>query len=103
MQQLKYVGVPIFLNGKNYYIPGLSFRDFRSSYELLTADLPAEGGAPLMDAFEARIPIIAKAVQRNYPEVTEDDLREWLDMNTFALTIKAIAGQSGIKPVSEGE
>lgn len=101
MQKLKYLGVPLFLNGQNYYIPSLSTLDFRQNYDVLTR--PAAPDAGPFDAFDTLVPIVGLAVRRNYPEVTDTMLAEWLDLHTFQLAVKAVQGASGLQPVSEGE
>jgi hypothetical protein len=100
-QKLKYLGVPVFMNGQNYYVPSLSTIDFRSNYGLLTS-APPEGSSPT-ESFERLIPVIGLAVRRNYPDVTDDNLEEWLDLTTFPTIIRAVQGASGLEPVSEGE
>ena len=100
MQQLKYLGVPVWMNGQNYYIPSLSTRDFRNFYEALTA--PADR-TDVLGAFDKYIPIIGAAIRRNYPEVTDDQLGEWLDLHTFRKAIQAVQDASGMTPASSGE
>jgi hypothetical protein len=99
--KLKYPGVPVYMNGQNYFIPSLSTRDFRENYALLTEE-PAADAAPTA-AFDRYIPIILLAVQRNYPDVTRDQLEEWLDLFTFRQAIAAVQNASGMTPVTEGE
>jgi hypothetical protein len=99
--KLKYLGVPVYMNGQNYYIPSLSTRDFRQHYDTLSAP-PAEG-ATALSTFDTFIPVIGAAIRRNYPEVTDEQLGEWLDLTTFPLAIKAVQSASGLQPVSEGE
>jgi hypothetical protein len=99
--KLKFLGIPVYMNGQNYYIPSLSTRDFRANYEALTAATP-EGAGPF-ESFDRFTPIIGVAIRRNYPEVTDEQLADWLDLNTFPEAIKALQAASGIVPVSEGE
>jgi hypothetical protein len=102
--KLNFVGVPVYLNGRNYYVPSLAYPDFKANYALLTTAPPNEmSGDEMFAYFEARIPVIGMAVRRNYPEVTDEQLTGWLDMNTLLPAIQAVAASSGIKPVSEGE
>jgi hypothetical protein len=100
-KKLKYLGVPVFLNGQNYYIPSLSTRDFRANYDLLTK--PAPEGATIIETFDRLIPVILLAVNRNYPDVTLENLNDWLDLTTFKLAMEAVQGASGLRPVAEGE
>jgi hypothetical protein len=102
-QKLKYLGAPVFMNGQNYYIPSLSTRDFRANYELLTQAEKEDAPKDALSTFDAYIPIVGLAIRRNYPEVTDEQLEEWLDLTTFSLAIKAVQAASGATPVSEGE
>ena len=101
MAKLKYLGVPVYLNGQNYYIPSLSTKDFRTHYAELSA--PAKEGEAPGDSFDRFIPVIGLAVRRNYPDVTDEQLSEWLDLHTFGMAMKAVQSASGMTPVSEGE
>lgn len=101
MQKLKYLGVPVYLNGQNYYIPSLSTRDFRANYEALT--VPAGGEQKPLENFDRYIPIIGLALRRNYPGISDEQLEEWLDLHTFLLAVRAVQNASGMQPVAEGE
>ena len=101
MEKLKYLGVPVYLNGQNYYIPSLSTRDFKAHYAELTAP-PKEGEEP-SESFDRFTPIIGLAVRRNYPEVTDEQLADWLDLHTFGQAMKAVQAASGLTPVAVGE
>lgn len=100
-EKLKYMGVPVYMNGRNYYIPSLSVKDFKANYETLTAPAP-EGAGPLA-SYDRYVPVILQAINRNYPEVKQEDLEEWLDLHTFRLAIEAVQNASGLVPATEGE
>jgi hypothetical protein len=100
-QKLKYLGVPVYMNGQNYYIPSLSKRQYQENATRLAAGIP-EGTSPA-DAASWFDDIILMAFQRNYPEVTAEDLAEWLDLNTTQQAIKALSGASGLEAVAGGE
>jgi hypothetical protein len=99
--KLNFLGVPVYLNGRNYYIPSLAYPDFKANYALLTAPAGNLEGDALFAFMDARIPVIGLAVRRNYSEVTDEQLAAWLDMATLPLAIQAVAAASGIKPVSQ--
>lgn len=101
MSKLKYPGVPVYMNGQNYYIPSLSTRDFRANYEAMTTPLPEGAGA--LESFDRFIPIILLAINRNYPDVSKEFLEEHLDLHTFRQAIAAVQNASGMTPVTEGE
>ena len=103
MPKLNYLGVPVFLNGQNYYVPSLAYPDLKASYELLTTPPPSGDDKAFFDFWEKIVPIIGMALKRNYPDLADADLLQWIDSNTLPLLIKAVAGQSGLTAVSEGE
>jgi hypothetical protein len=81
-------------------IPSLSTRDFRTFYDALTAPVDRKD---VLGAFDKYIPIVGLAVRRNYPDVTDEQLGEWLDLHTFRLAIQAVQDASGMTAVSAGE
>jgi len=103
LEKLKYLGVPVYLNGQNYYIPSLSTRDFKTHYAELSATAKEGEGEGPTEAFDRFIPVIGLAIRRNYPDVTDEQLADWLDLHTFRLAIRAAQAASGMTPVSVGE
>jgi hypothetical protein len=101
IQNLKHPGVPVRLNGKNYYIPSLSVKDYRAHEEEISARSPED--VKLSASFDLFIPIIGKAIRRNYPEVSDEQLEDWMDLHSFSLAIKAVSAASGLTPVIQGE
>jgi hypothetical protein len=100
-QQLTYQGVPVFLDGRDYIVPSLSVEQFKQHYELLKASPREDENSA--DFIANRIPIIGAALRRNYPEVTDAQLLEIVDLTTFNQLILAVQGASGMKPVKPGE
>ncbi len=96
-------GVPLYLNGKRYIVPSLSLRQFQQNYEALTSPVDSTDNASLGNQFARYVPIIALALQRNYPDVTEDDLYDWLDLTTFREALLTVQAASGMKAVEPGE
>ena len=98
--KLRYPGVPVFINGKNYFIPSLSLRDFRANAEVIASarreDTPKE-------TWDKYVPVICMAMRRNYPKISEEWLEEHLDLDTFNKAFKACLNASGLEPVTEGE
>ena len=100
--KLKYLGVPVYMNGQNYYIPSLSYQDFKKYYELLSAKAEVEG-EKFFEYFDKMVPVIGAAMRRNYPEVADEQIMEWIDLNSLPLAIRAVQGASGMTAVAEGE
>lgn len=101
MQKLNFRGVPIHMNGQNYYIPSLSTRQYQEQQAFLTAGIPED--TPQEKVVTWFFPIILMAIQRNYPEVTLENLLDWLDANSVELAVKAVTGQSKLEAVNQGE
>jgi hypothetical protein len=101
-QKLNFVGVPVYMNGQNYYVSSLSYPDFKANYDFLVSTPDLED-PKMFDYFDKLIPIVGLSLRRNYPDVTDEQLMSWLDMNTLPEAVRAVQGASGIKPVPEGE
>lgn len=101
MEQVKFKGVPFFLNGREYIVPSLSLRQVRENDALLSQSheaKDADGIAKLMDLY---VPIIGMALRRNYPEVTDGELMEWLDLGNFGEAIRIVQSASGYERVAK--
>jgi hypothetical protein len=106
----QYDGTPVYMAGKTWTIPGLSVRQFKKYFPVLakSADIPKD--APIEDvsrmlneALDERLPVILAAIQRNYPEVTEEQLLDMVDANNVPAIMKAISLGSGLRPAKPGE
>jgi len=109
MQAVRFSGTPFFMNGKEYIVPSLSLKQVETNYSLLAnaanaleANL-ADTTKTVVDTFKTYVPIIAQAVKRNYPDVTEEDLWEWLDVANFSEILVAVQSRSGFSKATEGE
>jgi len=103
MSKPKFKGVAIFMNGQDYLVPSLSLDQFEEHYKTLTDPVEAAEGDTLFAQFKKYVPVILLALQRNYPEVTVADLRDWLDLNTFREAFLAVQGSSGLTVATPGE
>jgi len=101
-QKLKFLGVPVYMNGQNYVVPSLSFADFKAHFEFLTAKPDVEG-TKLFEYIERFVPVAGLAIRRNYPDVTDEQLAGWVDLHTASILREAIQAASGLTLVSEGE
>jgi hypothetical protein len=98
----KFPGVPIVLNGETYLIPSLSLRQVQENYGVLSEPFEITNDN-LLQHFDTFLPVIAIATQRNYPDVTEDNLRDWLALSSFYKVLAIVKGVSGLTEVSSGE
>lgn len=103
MPDVKFKGVPLFMNGQDYIIPSLSLKQVEDNYDLLASAGAALKTATIVDTFKTYIPVIAMAVRRNYPDVTEANLWEWLDLSNFSDALIIVQTRSGFQPQKMGE
>lgn len=100
---VKVAGHNYTLGGKNYVIPALSLRAIQ---QLKGKILSFQNSGPLEQVDDIADIAIA-AFNRNYPEMTRDDLLDMIDMNNMQDVVMIIMGQSGLIPkkeeIKEGE
>ena len=96
----KYSGQKVYMGGETWVVPPLSLRQLRENYETIVT--PVTSGS-IEDVIVSRLPIILMAMQRNYPDLTEDKLLDMLDANTLLPTFFAVAGGSGLEAAKPGE
>ena len=101
MQKLNFKGVPVYMNGQNYYVPSLSTRQYQEQQAFLSAGIP--DGTPPEQVISWFHPVVLLAVQRNYPEVTLENLADWLDAVTTQEAVGAVTKQTKLEYVSQGE
>jgi hypothetical protein len=89
------------MDGREWIIPALSLRQFRQYYKmLLDTNVTAE---TFQEYLMERLPVVLGAIQRNYPELTEEQLLDMVDLRTFVSIVKAIGTVSGMHAATPGE
>lgn len=101
MEQVRFKGVPLYLNGAEYIIPSLSLRQVEEFDETLSQPVNAADGdiTGLRMILSTYLPVIGAAIRRNYPEVKDEDLLDWLDLESVGEAIKIIQNASGYRTV----
>lgn len=102
-EQVKYRGIPVYFEGREWIVPPLSVRQFRDSIELLTEPVGEVTAANAVDRMTKFVPVIGMALRRNYPELTDEMLLDALDLRTFVETLLAVQKASGMKVGKPGE
>ncbi len=94
-------GEKISLGGKEFVVPPLSFKQLRKFLPMIHtftagADSNSDflGGSSQM--IDTMLMIILAALNRNYPDMTPDDLEELLDVATIFPVFKAVIGVAGL-------
>ncbi len=105
-----YEGTDIFMNGKVWTVPGLSVKQFRKFYGVLARSIPLakdatveEQAAAINESLDERLPAVLAALQRNYPDLTQDQLEDMLDAANVVPIVQAISKGSGLRPAKPGE
>lgn len=92
-------GIEIDLGGEEFVVPPLNFKALRAHMETISG---ITTGVPLSsEQIDKSVAIILAAMQRNYPDMTEAELEERLDMANIKIILPAILGASGIKRAGE--
>ena len=93
-------GVLINIGTKTYTVPPLNFKRLRllkPEIELLAG----VSGAPSAEQMDAMIQIIHSALERNYPELSKEDVEEMLDLGNAPKVLNAIMGVAGFQASGE--
>jgi hypothetical protein len=121
-----YDGEPVYMAGKTWIVPGLSVRQLRKHLAVLVQapatprlvfppDATPEALQQLMEEhaqqtvavlqknLDERFPIVLEAMQRNYPDLKEDDLLEMVDVKSLPKILSIISKESGLRPAKPGE
>lgn len=99
----RFRGVVVKLGGQKYILPSLSWEQFEEHYDALVAPVTGEGAAVVREQLRTYGPIIGDALRRNYPGVTDEQLRGYIDLSNIADLIMAVQGVSGMETVEPGE
>lgn len=95
-EQTKYSGIPFWFDGREYVIPPLSPRQMKELRDVIkkAADTPMNSGLDLGDLITERfVPVIHAAMTRNYPELTVEQVTDFIDLDTFGLAYGAAMGR----------
>ena len=102
MAEAKHEGLKINLGGEERVVPPLSFKRLRNLKAEMEVIQTVQTGTELTDEQAgAMIKIVHAAITRNYPDMTEDELSEMLDLGNIGKITKAVMGQSGFEARGE--
>jgi len=87
-------GTEVTMGGTTLTIPALNMRQIKALRpQIIKMDKETDPDKKLAATFA----VILQAIRRNYPEATEEDLDELIDMNNLAAITMAVMGQSGFE------
>ncbi|RBB38909.1 hypothetical protein DPV79_16145 [Burkholderia reimsis] len=96
-------GVSVKLGARDFVIPPLNFKLLQTLAEPLA--VVNKGGSFVSDpeTRAAFVAVITACVQRNYPEVTNDDMLDLLDVSNAQAAMLALLGVSGYEAKPNGK
>jgi hypothetical protein len=102
-KQVKFKGVPVYMDGEIWIVPSLSVRQFRDNFDKLQKGFGSLTPENISEKVDETMPVILMALNRNYPDLTPDRLIDMLDMSTLPEVFQAIAAASGTKRIASTE
>lgn len=96
---LKYSGHRVRVGGKSMVVPSLSIAQFQEHYDELSKPATADTKEEVIRRFTTMVPILGMAIRRNYPDITDEWLKEELDLISFPETLRAVQNASGMELV----
>lgn len=93
-------GTELNLGGTDYIVPPLnlaSLEDFQERIKTYSGGIDSKSVELVVDVAHA-------AIKRNYPEVTKEQLKEWIDLGNIQEVFEAVMNISGLtKRMQVGE
>lgn len=103
MTNSKVDGIKINLGGKEFIVPALNFRQIKAIQNDIRKLENMAGGMVTDEEMQTMAKVVQMALSRNYPEVTEDELLDMLDLRNAPRVVEAIMGISGFEKAQSGE
>lgn len=100
-EKVRFAGIPVYMDGREWIVPPLSVGQFKlyGKNLMIPGTVDAENFTERLDDV---LPVIHLALARNYPDLKKEELENMLDLGTFKEVIEAIANASGAKRISSG-
>lgn len=103
-QQELYEGEPIKVRGKEYIVPGLSFAQLEKHMKIIERlNDKRNNGALTPQIMQDITTVIHAAMSRNYPEMTEEQIKNMVDTRNAGRFVQVIMGLSGFEPYAGGD
>lgn len=93
----RFEGEEIELGGEKYIVPALSLRQIRELAPKLDKLDSTEAGLPQLEQITAVVDVLHAALSRNYPEMTQDQLLDLIDLGNMSALIAAAMRTSGLE------
>jgi hypothetical protein len=100
----RFDGVPVVLAGTEYLVPPLTIRALRRlEPQLALLAKAVQGSTPDAPQLDAVVAVVHAAMERNYPNLTKEDLEELLDLGNIPQVIMAVMTAAGLERRPPGE
>lgn len=93
-------GVTLRIGRRDYVVPPLNLKGVKRAQVLMPLLAEEESSAATVDA---AIEIVQLAVNRNYPEVTREQLEDDIDLGNLMALVEAVLAVAGFSPKAKGE
>lgn len=97
MSQLKFNGHPMRIGDKVMVVPALSVRQVKLHRADLSVMSAIAGREPTDEEVDKLMKVALAALNRNYPDLTLDQLEDAVDLNSLPDVIAAVTGQTGLQ------
>ena len=85
-------GSKMNLGGQDYTVPPLNFRQLKQFGKEIKAVRNLGTSSDPMAELVTLVPVIAAAFKRNYPDLTEDQVMDLLDLGNYRAVFEAVLG-----------
>ena len=90
-------GAWVQIGDKEYKVAPLNFKSLRTlAGEIGKLQQMKGGGMPDAEQMGILCRLAHASLQRNYPEMSEDEVADNLDFSNFGTVLKAVMGQAGL-------
>lgn len=89
-------GIKINMGGTEYVVPPLNFRQLEEHSEKLVQLSRMKVGETIYTDMTKIVPVVQAALSRNYPDITEEEVRNMLDMGNYRAVVDAVLAVSGL-------
>lgn len=91
-KQVKYEGVEVKLGGEMFVFPPLSLGSIKRLQPQIEKSSELNG----IERFDFFVEVIRSALSRNYPDITSDQILEWVDTRNIYEIFNAVMAVSGL-------
>ena len=99
----KIPGTEVTLSGVTLHLAPININQVKALAPVVKKLGEISIDTPLDEQMEVAVPIVFAAAVRNHPDITEDDLRNLLDMGNFQQAINAAMQIGGYQQAKAGE